>query len=276
MPGVYRVNASTIFQSAILRANWTFLIDNTADLVLKVNSSLHSRIDAVNKSLSAQVSSQSTKLDQAIQGVNQISTTVQQVPQKIDQSTSTILDMLSKISSQIRQLQESVQKNVLSIPPWILWLLVAQAIILVGIILAVKRQPSTYTQYFQPTQKSKSVSIVFAIVFLAFAYLLLNRFSELLPIPVSLAFGVVILFTFMAIYLGVKKALALLILLGLTAYLAWTQHIEIRPPEIPQPGLPEIPLPVILLVTVFIIFTIAFILLRWLKKRKETIEVTLW
>ena len=66
MTGLYRVNASTIFQSAVLRANWTFLVDNAADLVLKVNASLssqlsrvnstlHTRIDAVNKTLSAQI-----------------------------------------------------------------------------------------------------------------------------------------------------------------------------------------------------------------------------
>jgi len=238
----------------------------------EVNASIHGKIIAVGDKLylkidgvEAQVSSQSTKLDQAIQGVNQVSTTVQQVPQKIDQSTSTILDTLSKISSQIRQLQESSPQNVLSIPPWILWLLVAQVIILVGILLAVKRQPSTFTPYFQPTQKTKSVSIVFAIVFLAFAYLLLNRFSELLPIPVPLAFGTITLLTFIAIYLGIKKTLALLVLLGLTAYLAWTQHIEI--------SLPEIPLPIISLATVFIIFTIAFILLR---RRKKQQEVMMW
>jgi hypothetical protein len=267
--GLYQVNASTIYLSATLRANWTFLVDNTADLFLKVNSTLHQEIDSLKTqvssqihqeidSLKTQVSSQTTKL-------NQVLNTVQQILHKIDQSTSTILDTLSKISSQIKQLQESSTQNGLVIPPSILWLLVVLTIIPVGILLVAKRQPSTFAPYFQSTQKTRAVSIVFAIVFLAFVYLLLNRFSALLPIPLPLAFGAVALLTFIAIYLGVKKTFALLVLLGLTAYLAWTQHIEI--------SLPEIPIPVISLATVFIIFTIIFILLR---RRKKQQEVMMW
>jgi len=241
-------------------------INNT--LVLRIENA-SAQIQSVNNTVTSSTSTVTSKLSEIKDTLSKINLNFTAVLNKIDQATSTILDTLSKISNQIRQLQNTLQQNNLTLPPWILWLIVVQVFILVAIFLAVKRQPSAqFTPYLQPPEKHKTVNIVFAIVFLALTYLLLSRFSALLPIPVPLAFGIVTLFTLIALYLGVKKTLALVVLLGLTVYLVWTQHIEIG-----LPSLPNIPLPIISLTTVFIIFTIIYIILR---RRKKQHEVVVW
>jgi hypothetical protein len=256
-------------------------VNNT--LVLRIEK-VSGQILSVNNTVTSSTSTVTSKLSEIKDMLSKINVDFTPVLNKIDQATSTILDAIGKVSSQIKQLQDALQKNQMTLPSWVFWLIVAQVFIIGAIFLVVKRQPlAQFTPYLQPSEKHRVFNIVFAIVFLVFAYLLLNSFSALLPIPIPLAFGIVTLFTLIALYLGVKRTLALAILLGLIVYLAWTQHIEIslpsppNPPSSPSepsiPSMPSIPLPIISLATVFIIFTIIYIIL-WRRKKQQ--EVMLW
>jgi hypothetical protein len=253
-------------------------VNNT--LVLRIEK-VSGQIQSVNNTVTSSTNTITSKLSEIKDMLSKINVDFTPVLNKIDQATSTILDAIGKLSSQIKQLQDTLQKNQLTLPSWVFWLIVAQVFIIGAIFLVVKRQPpAQFTPYLQPPEKHRVFNIVFAIVFLVFAYLLLNSFSALLPIPIPLAFGIVTLFTLIALYLGVKRTLALAILLGLIVYLAWTQHIEIslpsppNPPSPPsEPSMPSIPLPIISLATVFIIFTIIYIIL-WRRKKQQ--EVMLW
>jgi len=260
------------------------------DIVSKLNNmnlTLYGKLEAVNNSLALRiehVSSQIGSINSTVTSstssilsqladiknmLSKINVDFTPVLNKIDQATSVVLDAIGKLSQQVNQLQNNLQQNNLTLPPWLLWLIVIQVFLLIAIFLAVKRQsPAQFAPFMQAPEKNKAVSIVFAIVFLVLAYLLLSRFSALLPIPLLLAFGIVALFTLGALYLGVKKTLALAVMIGLIVYLAWTQHIGIS-----LPSLPSIPLPIISLLTVFLIFTIFYIIL-WRRKKRQ--EVVVW
>jgi len=237
-------------------------------LVLRIEK-VSGQIQSVNSTVASSTNMITSRLSELKDTLSKINVNFTPVLNAISQSTSTILDAIAKVSNQIQQLHNTQQQVYLTLPPWLFWLIVAQAVILIGLFLVARRQvPAQFAPYPQPHGRHKVVSIVFAVVFLVLSSLLLLRFSTLLPIPTPLAFTLLVIFTVIALYLGVKKTLILAILLGLIAYLASTQHIAVS-----LPSIPSLPLPVVSLTIVFILFTIIYIALR---RRKKQQEVMVW
>jgi hypothetical protein len=187
------------------------------------------------------------------------------VLERIDRSTSTILDAISKVSSQVRQLQEAPKPAEVTVPSWVTWLLVAQALLLFFIYLAVRRRgEAAVAPQLQPPSGSRIAKIAFAAVFLAASYLLLSRLSAYVPIPVPAVMGLAALLALLALKLGARKTLALVVILGAAGYLAWTLLSTAAASM-------STPLPAVSLAIALALLTIIYMALRRRRKRREVI-----
>jgi len=236
-------------------------INNT--LVLRIqNASL--QIQSVNSTVTSTANTITGKLTDITSMLSKINVDFSPVLTKIDQATNMILDALSKISSQLNN--NGSQSVEVSIPSWVIWLLVTQVLLLFFIYLAIKRQSGMFTApQLQPTSGSRVAKVVFAVIILAVVYLLLVRLSAYIPIPVPIVMGVIVLLVVSALMLGVKKTLVIALALGIIGYLAGTRlHVSIPSTNVP--------IPVITLTIVFILFTIIYIALSRRKKQ----QVMVW
>lgn len=276
--GTYFVDVTTQIYSNTVTARASFSVGNLESLIVNVNHTLSLLILSVNntvKTVNGTLSSQITSVNSTVKSSNStivdslkgIANTISQIKvdftpvlNKIDQSTSTILDTLSKISSQLNNYMS--QPAEITIPSWVIWLLVTQVLLLFFIYLAIKRQSEILTiPQLQPSSGSRVAKIVLAVIILAIVYILLTRLSTYIPIPLPIVTGVIVILIALTLKLGVKKTLALIIVLGLIGYLVWSR-LNFTMTSM------NIPLPVISLTVVFIIFTIIFILLRRRKKQQ--------
>ena len=292
LAGTYYVDVETTIYGNIFEARTSFEVGKLENLLAGVNAILANQIKSVNNTviglnstLSRQISSVNntvktvnSTLSRQISSINntvasltdaiasmlsKINVDLSPVLKKIDQSTSTILDAISKVSSQIQQLQGTSQSAEITIPSWVIWLLVTQVLLLFFIYLAIRKQSGMLmTPELQLSRGSRVAKIVLAVVILTVVYLLLARLSAYISIPVPIVMVVIVLLVFLALKLGVKKTLVIVLVLGIIGYLAWS-HLHV---SIPLTG---ISLPVISLATVFILFTIIYIILRRHKKQQE-------
>jgi len=252
----------------------------TSDILARlgeVNASIHGRIIAVGDklylkidSVETQVSSQSTKLDQATQSISQASSTIQQVPSKIDRSTSTILDEIQKLRNEIAMLREQLEKmQGVTFPPWVLLLVIPALILGLGILVALRKlQAPSYVFPSETPRRFKAMRVVYGVLVIIGSYLLLLRYGKALPVPFEVILALLIIGVLTAIVTSTKHGLAVMFLLGLIYHLYQSVHVSISSPEIEMP----IPFPVLSLAIVFLIFTIAYIILK--KRRAQ--QVIMW
>jgi hypothetical protein len=227
--------------------------------VRAVNGTLSEQIASVKSAVAASTNAIASMLSEIKGMLSQISVDFTPVLKKVDQATSTILDAIAKVSNQIQQLQGAQQQAYPALPPWLPWLVIAQTVILIGLLLAVKgRAPAPRPQ---PRRGRKVAVAVLAAVLLVSTSLLLARFSPLLP----LALALLVALAAAVLFLGVKRALALAALLGL-AYLAWTGGAVGGPASAAGSPPPVVPLAVGLL-----LLAIVYVALRRRGKRREAI-----
>jgi hypothetical protein len=266
-------------ENLIANVNTTLVnkIKSVNDTVIGLNSTLSRQIASVNSTVSA-LSSQIASVNSTVVSVNstvaslantiasalsKIRVDLSPVLERIDQSTSTILDAISKVSSQVRQLQEAPKPAEVTVPSWVVWLLVAQALLLLFIYLAVRRRgEAAVAPQLQPPSGSRIAKIAFAAVFLAASYLLLSRLSAYIPIPVPAAMGLAALLALLALKLGARKALALVVILGAAGYLAWALLSTAAASM-------STPLPAASLAIALALLTIIYMALRRRRKRRE-------